>query len=718
MGNYTPDITISNDTKEGTPLRPVYPKVQSHSWHRLLKIGRSLLVLLLVGIPLAIPIIIYRNDSTVDLENETPKQKQHRQLTFYVFCWLLTTWLGGFLFYCLGCWLPYLFRFVARYVNPAHQRYWRVFRVMRRPVTLLGLDIVAYLALAAFVTYNGDLAAYIDKDSDTWDDILGDILMQATLWAVFYFFEKALIVYVTIHYHSRSDKNRIRRNKDMHAALEALYKASIHLYPVGSPEFATEDNLIATAAGNDKGLRRGTSAYLRKLGLDSYKILTIFGNTLSDEVDDNGKQKHWFRPSQAYAVVERALGDEVSATALATRVWRSLVLSGQETLRQEDIAEALGPYDDAAAYFAILDDAKLGSITLSDAIAVTIEAARVKHSIYASMSASNHVINTFDWVALAILAGVMTFFIGVQYIPALKAVKEILGFTAMGLSFAVGRTVHKFMCGSVFILFDHPYDVGDRVEIWNPSTTRAEPLIVERMSLLYTVFKRTDNGVETQLANERLALCRIENVSRSGISKQAVAIAIDVATSFERLSELRSELETFIKENPRDYGEGIGLNIVGLNDLDRMELKCSFSHPRNFADDKARSARSMRFYCALVAAIRKLGIQGPGGVGDQARPIYTVMLGQEKNRIRSGEGWLSGFGQADSDSQEKEVAGLRTEFPMPSQEAEEAAVSKLVKLPDAPKKTGDSGVSTGFEAQGVTGLRIKTNPGVETMFHR
>jgi hypothetical protein len=33
-----------------------------------------------------------------------------------------------------------------RYVNPAHQRYWRIFRMMRTPITLIGLLLASYIS--------------------------------------------------------------------------------------------------------------------------------------------------------------------------------------------------------------------------------------------------------------------------------------------------------------------------------------------------------------------------------------------------------------------------------------------------------------------------------------------------------------------------------------------------------------------------------------------
>lgn len=50
-------------------------------------------------------------------------------------------------------------------------------------------------------------------------------------------------------------------------------------------------------------------------------------------------------------------------------------------------------------------------------------------------------------------------------------------------------TVQEFLGSCIFLFIKHPYDVGDRVDITGPEK---EQLIVEQVSLLYTVFVRID----------------------------------------------------------------------------------------------------------------------------------------------------------------------------------------------------------------------------------
>ena len=473
-----------------------------------------------------------------------------------------------------------------------------------------------------------------------WVDIVEDFLQQGTLWVWFYFAEKMAMLYITIHYHSRSDLGRIARSKDMQNALMALYEASTYLYPVGTPEFTDEDAMIGNATGQEHGeYRVRATHYLRRLGVDTYGLTSFFGNFLAGDPDS-----HWLRPASSYAVVERAIANAKSAEALGRRIWMSLVPVGKEVLTAQDIAEVLGPFrkEEAEGYFKTLDEGEIGDIRLEEMEWTVAEAGRIRHNIYRSMHSADHCINTFDWVMLASLAAVMVYFILVFWVPALKDIQETIKILGFGLAFAVGRSLHHFLAGCIFILFDHPYDIGDRIELWSGQSNQSVSLIVVRTSLLYTVFKRVDNWMELQAGNEFLQQCRIENVTRSGSNRQAITLMTDISTSFKDLQFLRSSLEAFIQHptNKRDYMPNLGLAITGVGpELNKLELKCIFTHRSNWANEPLRAARSMKFMCALVATVRKIPLNRPDGktLGKAANPAHYVMLSPEDAARRAEE---------------------------------------------------------------------------------
>jgi small-conductance mechanosensitive channel len=480
------------------------------------------------------------------------------------------------------------------------------------------------------VNQNPDLVVNFNKDPNYWywDDIIYDVLQQTVFWMVGYLLIRILVLYISVHYHYRSDQVQITHSKEMHQALVTLYEASIYLHPVNSRYFVLEDSIIrnSSGSGTESASRQSASELLRKVGMDGHSVAHFFGNFKSQQ------HSHWLHPGAPYAVVERALSHPKSAAALAKRIWMSLVIQGKEAFSAEDIAEVLGPYrrDEALDIFKIIDENESGDIRLDEMVWTVVEAGRIRHSIYQTMADINHCINTFDWIALLMLAGLMIFFILLLYVPTIKDIQNTAGYLAIGLAFAVGRTVNKYLVGCIFVFFEHPFDIGDRVNIYNMAANASVSAIVTRQSLLYTVFRRVDNGTDIQITNERLAMKRIENISRSGVNKQALTFNVDFKTTFKDIMFLRSELEAFLKENHRDYQPTLGLSVVSLHDLEKLELSVSFTHKSNWSNERLRASRSSKFLCALVAATRKIPLYKPNAskplLGEDGRPLYTVAI--------------------------------------------------------------------------------------------
>lgn len=229
-------------------------------------------------------------------------------------------------------------------------------RLFRKPLCYLGGIFIGYVSFDILVSYNGYLEIALGFEplsSIIWIAFIDDFLQQCSLWAVFYVMEKIAILYITVHYHFRSDLGRISRSKEMQNALMALYKASLYLYPIGTPEFVDEDAMIGNATGSEHGEHRvRATRYLSRLGIDIYALTSFFGNFLSSD-----PSPHWLRPASAYATVERVIANPKLAAALARRIWMSMVPAGKESLSASDLAEVLGLFrkEEAEIYFKSLD---------------------------------------------------------------------------------------------------------------------------------------------------------------------------------------------------------------------------------------------------------------------------------------------------------------------------------------------------------------------------
>lgn len=118
---------------DNTAIRQTF--AQRH--RKSISVVRYLTVLLLLTVCFVAPVVLF---------GDVEQKKDKKNLRYYVSLWLLITWGCACISNVFINLFPYMFRFVAGWVNPGHVKYWRIFRFMRLSVTLLGAAIGAYVS--------------------------------------------------------------------------------------------------------------------------------------------------------------------------------------------------------------------------------------------------------------------------------------------------------------------------------------------------------------------------------------------------------------------------------------------------------------------------------------------------------------------------------------------------------------------------------------------
>ena len=114
--------------------------------------------------------------------------------------------------------------------------------------------------------------------------------------------------------------------------------------------------------------------------------------------------------------------------------------------------------------------------------------------------------------------------------------------------------------------------------------------------------------------------------------REQLLIYVDFGTTLEDVQLLRNEMQAFVqdKDNSRDFQPEIDVEITGIAEMNKMELKVEIRHKSNWSNETVRAARRSKFMCALVLALRKIPIYAPGGggaaLGSADQPSYTVSI--------------------------------------------------------------------------------------------
>jgi len=610
---------INDEEDTLTKMGEIYNKILNFSI-----VTRYFVYVLPLALVIAVPIVI---GATVS----QPANAGNVRIV-WIFTWVEVVWLSLWISKLASKSLPFIFQFLCGIVSSGVRKYALVLKSLEIPLSLAGWALASLATFKPLMTLNPDQKNSGQTTPNDWENIMGNILGAFMIAALIYLGEKLLVQLISIGYHRQQFESKIRDSKHNVYLLSLLYDASRTLFKEYCPEFAEEDYLINDSIDLPKSrmgsgghhARSGSATPLRLLqniGRVGDKVTAAFGN-VAHEVTG----KAVFNPTAAHSIVVEALEKNRSSEALAKRIWMSLVVEGKESLYQEDIVEVLGTERDVEARecFAALDRDGNGDVSLDEMILTVTEYGRERKAIANSLHDVDSAINVLDNM-LCIIVFIIIIFVFVAFLNSSFATTLATAGTALlSLSFVFATTAQEVLGSCIFLFVKHPFDVGDRVDISDNS------LIVERISLLFTVFKEIKTHKTTQVANIVLNTVWIDNISRSKAMREQLSVFISFDTSLEDVQLLRDEVQNFVldKENSRDFQPEVEVEVTSIASMDKMELKVEIRHKSNWSNEAVRAARRSKFMCALVLALRKIPIYAPGGggpaLGSRDQPTYSV----------------------------------------------------------------------------------------------
>lgn len=550
------------------------------------------------------------------------------------FCvWLEVFWCSIWISKLVARFLPHLFQFLIGVVSSGTRKYAMILAALELPLSLVGWFVADVASFRPLMTTTPGREA---KGPTYWITIAERILFACLFSAVILLVEKLLIQLISISYHRKQFDDKIKDSKHNVALICELFDASRAIFPMYGPEFAEEDYVIADILGLDglalksrNGKRSGVltpGKIIQNMQRVGDGITSAFGNMASEITG-----KRILNPTATHSLVVQALEKRKSSEALARRLWLSFVLEGKDELHLDDLLEVFGPekQEEADEIFSKLDIDGNGDVSLDEMVLRISEIGRERAALANSMRDVDQAIQVLDNLLMAIVF-VAAIFIFVAWLNQnFVTTLATAGTALLSLSFVFAATAQELLGSCIFLFVKHPYDVGDRVDI------SGESLIVERISLLYTMFRKVKDHKRSQAPNIVLNSLWIDNISRSKAMREAITINCSFDTSFEDIELLRKEMQAFVlaKENARDFQPEVEIECVDMESLGKLQLKIECRHKSNWSNESVRAARRSKFMCALVLALKKIPIYPPGGggppAGDKANPNYAVTISHE-----------------------------------------------------------------------------------------
>jgi small-conductance mechanosensitive channel len=542
----------------------------------------------------------------------------------WFFAWIEVVWLSLWICKIIAHFLPYLFQFLCGIVSPGTRKYALILRALELPIATVFWTIVSLVTFLPVMTYNPEKKRTGDTSTKPWEKSVKNILFALFVCSLILLAEKFLVQLISISYHRKQFDLKIKESKRNIELIGQLYDASRNMFPMYCKEFREEDLIISDSlltAATAKGpihSRSSSSMPLRlirnvghNVGRFGDRVTAAFGG-VAHEI--TGKEV--FNPTSVRGIVTQALERRKAAEALARRIWMSFVIEGRDALYPDDIAEVLGAGKEMIAEecFHMLDRDGNGDISLDEMVMVVGEIGRNRKALNNSMYDVDQAIHVLDNLLLTV-AGIIAVLVFISFVTSGFGTVIAAGATSLlSLSFVFATTAQEVLGSCIFLFVKHPFDIGDRVEISD------KDYIVERISLLYTVFKSVTDQRVTQVPNVVLNTLWVDNFTRSNAMHETLKIPVSFDTTFADIQLLRDEMERFVrdKENYRDFQPDVDLDVVGVGDMDKLELTVSIRHKSNWANESIRAMRRSKFMCALVSAVRKIPIRAPGAAAEDA----------------------------------------------------------------------------------------------------
>jgi hypothetical protein len=544
--------------------------------------------------------------------------------------------------------IPLVFQIVSGFFSTGVRKYSLVLRACELPLSLFIWSIAVYFCqpiiwgwskhthTVSLHTVQTRSTVEVEVSGTTsstpvygihWLKVVNKVCIATIAVCALYLAEKLLVQMIAVSYHKRQFHDKIRNIKRITLAIDHLYDASLRRYPDRHNDFDDLDNVIHDTNGVQKlgskaRLNNKTMHLIRDMGWMTDKLTTAFGTLVSDMTGKN------IKPTGNHAVVEQALERHYGAEALARRIFKALDKGNDDAITEQDLIDELGPgnEEDARFIFSVLDQDRNGDVSLEEMLNLVRSIARERKLMWQSANDVKEALKILDRAMEGVVLILVLFIYAALYSNYLATHYSQIWTSFTGLSFMLGPTASELLSACILVFVKHPYDIGDRVDM------SGYELIVTRISLLYTAFSRIDNDRSIQVPNSVINSLFVENATRSPNMKERLTFSVSPGTSFDDLETLRSELQDFVElpENRRDYYPDVDVELLGVADLKQLDLCVEIKHKSNWSDEKLRAYRRSKFMCALLSAMRKVPIAGPGGdgaaMGSPAAPNYTVAI--------------------------------------------------------------------------------------------
>lgn len=156
-----------------------------------------------------------------------------------------------------------------------------------------------------------------------------------------------------------------------------------------------------------------------------------------------------------------------------------------------------------------------GDISCEEMELACVEIGRERKAITASLKDLDSVVSKLDDVFTFIVVVIIVLVFLTLVSKSTAGVLTSASSSVLALSWLFSATAQEFLASIIFVFVKHPFDVGDRVDIYNTGAGTIDTFFVKEIALMYTEFKKLEGHV-VQAPNSLLNTLFVLNMRRSG----------------------------------------------------------------------------------------------------------------------------------------------------------------------------------------------------------
>lgn len=264
------------------------------------------------------------------------------------------------------------------------------------------------------------------------------------------------------------------------------------------------------------------------------------------------------------------LTSQERAEAIASALWHRILPLGRDYLIQEDL-RAYFTVEDVPEAFAVFDLNNTGIINQKNWTEAVVAIWSERRNLQSSVRMSDATLAKVESIIRIIVLSIWGLSVLGSVNPSGYAFIAGAGGFLLGLGFLFKDSCEKVFKSLIFLLVEHPFDIGDTVIIDKIRYTVLE------MRLFQTTFKRLSDSSITYIPNTSLFSKYIYNEQRSEITTESLLVTLPSTTSLSVLGLMQAALNTFLSESFANYTGSVSIKPLEVQEGQmNVRVECWF----------------------------------------------------------------------------------------------------------------------------------------------